>query len=327
MTILTTMLLLGAALTGGGGGGGGGETDGKLELRLRPATTVRGLDVTIGDLCEVLPAGAEALALAQVPFGPAPGSGHARTVLRTEIVQALAAAGRNVAQCKLTGATEVVVQPVVVEVPQAELLESATAALQALLALEGGDVEFEPPARLRQVQAPPGRRSQELRSRVRGNRTGPDSAVVDVEVLVDGEPCKRVPVQFTLQRYHVVLKTTGSIRAGTPLGPENLAAVREPMAQATGLFLAAMPQVEGLIAARNLQPNQRLTLGDTAPPALVHKGEVVTVVLTRGRVKVTAKAMANHDAPLGGRVTLTNVQSRATLTGVVTGPGLVVVQP
>jgi flagella basal body P-ring formation protein FlgA len=51
----------------------------------------------------------------------------------------------------------------------------------------------------------------------------------------------------------------------------------------------------------------------------------VTVVLTRGRVKVTARAIANHDAPLGGRITLTNAQSRSTLTGVVQGPGLVVV--
>jgi flagella basal body P-ring formation protein FlgA len=320
MSILATILLAGVAC-------GGGENDGKsLELRLRPAVSVRGLDVTIGDLCEVLPAGSEALALAQVTFGPAPASGHARTVLRAEVVQALAAAGRDLTACKFTGAAEVVVQPVVVDVPTGELLESATAALQALLAVEGGDVEFDAPARVRQVQAPPGRRSQELRSRVRGNRTGPNAAIVDVEILVDGEVCKRVPVQFTLRRYHEVLKTVGTIRAGTPLGPDNLVVAREPMAQATGLFLAALPQVEGLIAARNLQPNQRLTLGDAAPPALVHKGEVVTVVSTRGRVKITAKAMANHDAPLGGRITLTNLQSRSALAGVVTGPGLVVVQ-
>jgi hypothetical protein len=48
-------------------------------------------------------------------------------------------------------------------------------------------------------------------------------------------------------------------------------------------------------------------------------------VLTKGRVKVTARAIANHDAPLGGRVLLTNPTTRATLTGVVQGPGLVVV--
>ena len=36
--------------------------------------------------------------------------------------------------------------------------------------------------------------------------------------------------------------------------------------------------------------------------------------------------MANHDAPLQGRITLTNLQSRSQLSGVVHGPGLVVTQ-
>jgi flagella basal body P-ring formation protein FlgA len=80
-----------------------------------------------------------------------------------------------------------------------------------------------------------------------------------------------------------------------------------------------------MLAARNLQAGQRLTLGDIAPPAVIRKGDIVTVVLTKGRVKVTARAMANHDAPLGARLIMTNTTSRSTLTGIVQAPGLVVV--
>ena len=308
-------------------GGGDGEKDkNKPVLRLKPAVAVRGLDVTVGELCELQPADGTTLALAQVKFGPAPVNGHARTVTRAELVQALAAAKVDLTTVKIDGADEATVQAIIVEVPGAEMLDAATAALQAQLAVEGGDVEFEAPPRLRHVQAPPGRVSQEVRARVRGPRTGPNSAVVDIEVLVDGECCKKVPVTFKLQRYYRVLKTTGTVRAGTPLGPDNLALVREPMDQASGLWLDKVEQVAGLIAARNLQPNQRVTLGDAAQPALVRKGDIVTVVMTKGRVKVTAKALANHDAPLDGRITLTNLQSRAALTGIVHGPGIVVVQ-
>ena len=149
--------------------------------------------------------------------------------------------------------------------------------------------------------------------------------MVDVEVLVDGEAFKKVPLTFKLQRFQKVLKTVGTIPAGTPLGPENLALVREPMAQASGLYLDRIDQVAGMNAARNLQAGRMLTLGDLEPPAVIRKGDVVMVVLTRGRVKVTARAMANHDAPLDGRITLTNMNSRSTITGVVHGPGLVVV--
>lgn len=305
--------------------GGGDEKNDKpkVELRLRPAVSVRGLDVTLADLCEISPLGPDAVAIGQIVFGPAPTNGHARTLQRAEIVQSLAAAGRDIATIKFEGATEIVVQGVVVDVDSTEILAAATGALQALLAVEGGDVEFEAPARLRQVQAPPGRRSQELSARVRGNKTNPESAIVDVDVLVDGTSQKKIPVQFKLQRYRPVLKAIGTIRSGTPLGPDNLVVAREAVTQTSGLFLDSFAQVEGQVAARNLQPQQRVMLGDVSPPALVHKGDIVTVVLTRGRVKVTAKAMANHDAPLTGRITLTNVQTRASLSGVVTGPGLV----
>jgi flagellar basal body P-ring formation protein FlgA len=307
--------------------GGGGDEKGKprTELRLKAATAVRGLHVTIGDLCEQAPVDGAGAAIANIRFGPSPVQGYGRTVTRTEVVQALAGAGIDVATVTFAGADEIVVQAVTTEVPGNDMLESATAALQAQLAVEGGDVEYEAPRTLRHVQAPPGRHSQDLRARVRGTRTGPTSAVVDVEILVDGESFRSVPVTFRLQRFHPVLKTVGTLRAGTPLGPDTLAVVREPMDQATGLFLAQMTQVDGMVAARNLQPGQRITLGDIAPPALIFKGDVVTVVLTRGRVKVTAKAMANHDAPLTGRITLTNLQSRAQMTGVVHGPGIVVV--
>lgn len=305
---------------------GGGDENGKTQtsVRLRPSVSVRGLDVTIGELCE-LPADATGVTLAAVKFGPAPVNGFTRTVGRTEIVQALAAAGVDIATVKVEGADAAIVQGVVVDVAAAELLEAATTALQAQLAVEGDDVEYEAPQRVRVLQAPPGRRSQDLRARVRGTATGVNTAVVDVEVLVDGESWKKVPLTFKLQRFQKVLKTSATVRAGAPLGPDVVALVREPIDQATGLYLGRLDQVDGQVAARNLQPNQRLTLADVAPPALVHRGDPVTIVLTRGRVKVTAKGLANHDAPLGARVAVTNLLSRNVVTGIVQGPGLVVV--
>lgn len=305
---------------------GGGDEKGKAvtSVKLRPTAAVRGLDVNLGELCE-LPGDAAGAAIARVRFGPAPNQGFARSVTRADVVQSLAAAGVDLATVKVEGADETIVQAIYVEISADELMEAASTALQAQLAVEGGDVEFDAPNKARFLHAPPGRQSQELSARLRGARTGLNTAVVEVDVLVDGASFRKIPVTFKLQRFQQVLKTLGAVRAGAPLGPETLALVREPMDQQTALYLDRMDLVEGLIAARNLQPNQRVTIGDCAQPAVIQRGDLVTVVLTRGRVKVTAKALANHDAPLGGRITLTNVQSRATLTGIVQGQGLVVV--
>lgn len=318
LTILTLCVL---------GGGGDNDPPKQPDVRLKPATTVRGLHVTIGDLCEISPTNAQTIAISQIRFGPAPVNGFSRAVSRADVVQALAGAGVQLKTIKLSGGSEVIVQGISVDVPQQDMLDSATAALQAQLAIEGGDVEFEPPVRVRRMKAPPGRVSQDLRARVRGTKTSLSSAIVDIEVLVDGEVFKKVPLRFKLQRFHKVLKTTGTIGKDQPLGPDNIVIAREPMAQSTGLFLARMDQIAGMTARKNLRPNQRLTLGDIAPPAIIRKGDIVTVVLTRGRVKVTAKAMANEDAPIAGRIRLTNMNSRTQMTGVVHGPGLVVVNP
>ena len=295
------------------------------DLRVKPATTVRGLHVTIGDLCEITPTNDQTLAISQLRFGPAPVNGFSRSVTRADLVQSLVSNGVQLRTVKISGSAEVLVQGVAIDVPQQDMLDAATTSLQALLTVEGGDVELEEPRRVRYLKAPPGRVSQDLRARVRGNKTNLTSAIVDVEIVVDGEVFKTVPLRYKLQRFQQVLKTVGTIAKDQPLGPENVAVSREPMAQTTGLFLGDMTQITGMCARRNLRTNQRLTLGDIAPPALIHRGDIVTVVLTRGRVKVTAKAVADEDAPLAGRVRLTNMSSRSQLTGTVYGPGLVVI--
>ena len=309
-------------------GGGGDDDDPKQKpvLRMKSAVSVRGLDIKIGDLCEITPVNETTLAIAQTRFGRSPTGGYGRAVTRTDLVQTLVRAGVQLSTIKLTGSDEIVVQTINIDIPKQDMLDAATAALQATLSVEGGDVEFEPPVRVRSFKAPPGRASQELRARVRNAKTGASSAVVDVEILVDGEVFKKVPLTFRLQRYQKVLKTVGAVRRGAPLGPENVALVREPMAQRNGMYLTRIDRVTGMNAKRNLSVGQRLTLGDIEPPAVVRRGDLVTVVLTKGRVKVTAKAIANHDAPLEGRVTLTNPNSRTILTGTVYAPGLVVVQ-
>jgi flagellar basal body P-ring formation protein FlgA len=318
MKLLTILTMIAAF-------GGEGDPPTKPELRLKPAASIRGLHVTIGDLCEISPLNAETVAISGIRFGPAPNNGYSRAVTRRDVIRALAGAGVQLATVNLTGGNEISVQGLATEIQQQDMLDAATSSLQAQLSTEGGDVEFTAPIRIRRIKAPPGRVSQDIRARVRDTKTGPTSAIVDIEIIVDGEVFKKIPIRYKLQRFHHILKTVGTIRKDTPLGPQNVELVREPMAQSSGLYLQRISQISGMNASRNLRSKQPITLGDMSPPAIIRRGDVVTVVLTRGRVKVTARAIANHDAPLEGRIQLTNMTSRSQLTGQVHGPGLVVV--
>ncbi len=332
MTVITRILwsvlavALGAGAAPAGGPGGGDEkTKPAFELVVRTSALVRGTDVRIADVCDVLPAGHEAAAIGAIVLGPTPVPGYSRAITRNEMLQALVVAGHPAGRFAVKGANETLVQGVVTELPAGELTEAANTALRALLEQERADVETEVISRVRHLQVPPGRQSLEMRARVRSGQLGQTSALVDVEVMVDGERFKTVAVQYRITRYRQVLKTLGPIRAGAPLGPENLAFSREKASETPGLYVTTFDAVAGMIARRNLSANQLITLTDVSEPALIRRGELVTVVLTRGNIKVTAKGIANHDAIRGENVVVTNAQSRAQITGIAAAPGTVVV--
>jgi flagella basal body P-ring formation protein FlgA len=111
-----------------------------------------------------------------------------------------------------------------------------------------------------------------------------------------------------------------------PLGPDNCALSRERVSQTTGLYLTSVEQALGLIAKRSMQPNQLVMLSDAGQPALIHRGDIVTVVLTKGRVKVETRGVANNDAGRGETVMVTSASTRTQLTGVAEASGTVVVR-
>lgn len=296
-----------------------------FELELKPTASTRGTDVRLCDLADLRPAGEQAHALGQLVFAPAPVSGYARTVTRQELLQALVLAGHPAEQFAFKGPAEVVVQSISTEIPVDELVDSARAVLQVAIERSGQDIEAELVSRVRHLQAPPGRRSLELLPRVR-RELGRATAIVEVDVMVDGQKWKTLPLQYKLTHYAPMVRTTAAVRAGTLLGPDNLQVVREPQLGANDFLAHQLEAVAGMVARRDLRSGQTLGLADFGPPALIRRGELVTVVLTRGKVKVTAKAVAAQDAPQGEMVTLVNPTSGAKLRGVATAPGLVVVQ-
>jgi hypothetical protein len=118
--------------------GNGDDKDKKpaYELVLKNTVLVRGADVRIADLCDVTPAGQDAFRIGQVVFAKAPASGYTRSINRSEILQALCAAGHPAGAFAIKGPAEVVVQGAFTEVSAQEMGDAATAALNAVLAAE-----------------------------------------------------------------------------------------------------------------------------------------------------------------------------------------------
>ncbi|RBI84627.1 flagella basal body P-ring formation protein FlgA [Rhodosalinus halophilus] len=76
-----------------------------------------------------------------------------------------------------------------------------------------------------------------------------------------------------------------------------------------------------------LYPGRPVMRGQTAPPALVERNQIVTVVYAQGGLRLTAEARALGRAAAGERVRVMNLSSRLSVTGTVAEDGSVRVQP
>ncbi|MFP4570785.1 flagellar basal body P-ring formation chaperone FlgA [Rhodosalinus sp.] len=128
--------------------------------------------------------------------------------------------------------------------------------------------------------------------------------------------------------------------AAPPLTAETLIATRLIRAQEVigpGDVILAEGEVPGALtdpaaavgreARIALYPGRPVMRGQTAAPALVERNQIVSVVYSRGGLKVTAEARALSRAAEGEPVRVMNLSSRMSVTGTVAPDGSVRVNP
>ncbi len=298
-----------------------------VEIRCRSQALVRGVDVRLHDVAEVIADDPMLVQrLSELSFGRRPTRGFNRVLPQTGVRAQLAAEGLPPDQVRLTGASETVVQSVHASVQPSELIEIAEPILRAAIELEPErDIEFELNTKLLVLEVPPGRRSFDLRGRLRGNALQASSAIVEVAVVVDGEEYKVVHLPYRLRRYGKALVVLEPVRRETPLNAQLLEQRRMELSPgAQTLHVAEFDAVRGSVAARDLRRGQVLQLADLAAPAVIRPKDPVMVVLARGRVQVTTKGLALGSAAVGERVDVVTAAGKV-LQGIARGASLVTI--
>lgn len=306
---------------------GGGEDPKPEPVRIdcRSEARLRGTEILLRDVADVTSVD-KGLAerLADVSFGKRPAPGSFRALTREEIEKRLLALGLGTDRVLLLGSREIGLVPVFVPMQAKDLLEAADGVMSAALATEqaAGEVTFEAGA-VAPIQVPPGRRSLDLRPTLRGGRFEIASAIVDVQILVDDEPWKTVPIAYRLRRFVEAVVVEKAIPKGQPFSDDNVSVRRIEAPSAAMPLLGKLAALEGKVAARNLTANRPLLASDLTGPAVVWRGDIVTLVSETGRVKLATKARADQEGPVGARILVTNLGSGKVLSAIVLGPGVV----
>lgn len=82
----------------------------------------------------------------------------------------------------------------------------------------------------------------------------------------------------------------------------------------------------GLEARTSIYAGWPVRAADLAPPAVVERNALVTLLFASGGLSIQTDGRALGRAGVGERVRVMNLDSRVTVTGVVTGPNLVEVR-
>ncbi|MBK8979972.1 MAG: flagellar basal body P-ring formation protein FlgA [Planctomycetes bacterium] len=290
-----------------------------------------GLDVLVRDLGTVeSPLPELTQRIADLRVAPRPARGFARTFERAEIERCLLDAGLPPDAFLLSGNTSVVARPITALIDTERVREVADGIAQALLTDDGrttADVEWELDRPLLPAHVPPGRAGLELRGRVHPEWSTAASLTVDVEVVVDGAVERTIPVTYRLRHFATVLVPVRGVRRGETLSPTDVAERRiaVPAEASARLGYAALGDLDGKVAGRNLVAGRPLRIDELSDPAVVLRNDPVKLISRRGRVQVAIDGIALEDGALGARIRVQNLASHRAVEAVVQGPGLCVV--
>jgi len=113
------------------------------------------------------------------------------------------------------------------------------------------------------------------------------------------------------------------VERGEVLKASDLTIVRRPKSE--GPALTDINAAIGLAARHQLRPAQPLHEADLMKPAIVQRGDTVTIVYEAPGLMLTLRGQAQDAGALGDTISVLNVQSKRVVQGVVSGPGRVTV--
>ncbi|WMT72388.1 flagellar basal body P-ring formation chaperone FlgA [Bradyrhizobium sp. Ash2021] len=99
---------------------------------------------------------------------------------------------------------------------------------------------------------------------------------------------------------------------------------RRPKAE-VGVDAATRDRAVGMQARRQLRTGQALRVADLARPDLVQRDQNVTLIYETPGIYITVRGKAMENGTEGDVVSVTNLQSRRTVSGAVTGRGQVTI--
>lgn len=295
-----------------------------VELSLKADATVAGARVTLGDVAVVEDAdGTVAAGLATVDLGAAPLPGYTQRLTRREIERQLRSRGLGISWARET-ADAVRVERAVWTFDTTQVVDRAAAHLRAQLGPDNGRTVVQLSAPAPDVLLPAG--EIELRPRpLAATLALRRHVTVWVDLLVDGDFQRTVPVSFNVRSQGAVLVARNDLPAGTTPTCEALQQQETDVAALDGPPASSDCRTVRGRLKRRLMQGEVLLKTHLQVPSAVTQGESVNLHVDHGAVMLETRAIALADGEVGQRIDVRTSGGTAAIPAEIIAPGVVAI--
>ena len=154
-----------------------------------------------------------------------------------------------------------------------------------------------------------------------------DDVTLEIVVLHQGQPFKRLKVNGLVRLKRLVVCATRPLRAQEIIGPGD---VQISSREVTGLsaddFFSSAEQVIGHILSKSIGPQEIITSRHLSNRPIIKRGDEVTVVLDHDGMEISTRGVAREQGYLGKSIRLVNPKSKKEFEGLVVNAKTVKVQ-
>lgn len=142
-------------------------------------------------------------------------------------------------------------------------------------------------------------------------------------ILEDGWHRREIPVSVVVHAHGEMAVARLGVQRDQPLSETQFEWRWHDLATAPGGLVSDRAQLEGASAARTMGAGEPLRTSDLKPTPVVHAGDSVELLVQRGGVSVSVRALARQAGCLGQTIPVRNELTGRLVNARVSGPGTV----
>ena len=298
----------------------------KASIALRDSVTVPGPYVLLGEVATITDGDSGTVArFSMVNIAPAPPLGRSRRLNRAYIDRALRGAGFDPASFDLVGSESVAVSTSSDILPSDEIRAKIVSELVGRWTGDPADLTIEFPSIVPHVTIPG--RSVNIKVTFSGSAFPRGNVLSYIDIL-DGETLlQRVPVTVRVRTYGSVVITARRIRQFQILVAGDLTTDHRETTDLGFVIVFSPASLLGLRTRGNIEVGQIVERRMVDFPPLIHRGDLVTVLIRQGKVTASIQGEAREDGRAGDRIRIRNPVSGRDLVARVVDARTVLIEP